>query len=101
MNRLWVGATVLVAGAVFWGVGQAVNPSSGDTEFKKTLESIKHLKSFRGTYVDGSSGSHSERLWEMDCNQVIIHQQSHDSQSGSDSAFDMKQDELLVGEQRY
>jgi hypothetical protein len=102
MNRLWVGATVLAAGAIFWGVGQAVNPSSGDTEFKKTLESIKQVKSFRGAYIESASGSqHSERIWEVDCNQVIVHQQSHDSQSGSDSAFEMKEDVLLVGEQRY
>ena len=99
---LWIGATLLVAGVIFWAVGQAVNPSSGDMEFKKTLESIKQVKSFRGTYIESASGAqHSERLWEVDCNQVIVHQQSHDSQSNTDSPFEMKEDELLVGEQRY
>jgi hypothetical protein len=99
---LWIGATLLVAGVIFWAVGQAVNPSSGDVEFKKTLESIKQVKSFRGAYIESASGSqHSERIWEVDCNQVIVHQQSDDSQSSSDSAFEMKEDVLLVGEQRY
>jgi hypothetical protein len=99
---LWMGATLLAAGLIFWGVGQAVNPSGGDMEFKKTLESIKQVKSFRGAYIESASGSqHSERLWEVDCNQVIVHQQSHDSQGSSDSAFEMTGDELLVGEQRY
>jgi hypothetical protein len=99
---LWIGACLVAAGAVFWGVGQAVNPSSGDTEFKKTLEAIKQVKSFRGVYTESASGTqHSERLWEVDCNRVVVHQQSHDSQANTDSPFEMKQDELLVGEQRY
>jgi hypothetical protein len=100
-NRLWIGAGLLAGGAIIWGVGQAVNPSSGDTEFKKTLEAIKQVKSFRGTYSDSEPGSHSARLWEVDCNQVVVHQQSHDSQSNADSPFEMKADDLLVGEQRY
>jgi len=99
---LWIGATLLVAGFVFWGVGQAVNPSSGDAEFQKTLEAMKQVKSFRGAYIENASGTqHSERLWEVDCNRVIVHQSSHDSQSNTDSPFEMKQEELLVGDQRY
>jgi hypothetical protein len=99
---LWIGASLLVAGVIFWAVGQAVNPSSGDAEFKKTLESMKQLKSFRGAYIESTSGTqHSERLWEVDCNHVIVHQQSHESQTNTDSPFEMKEDELLVGDQRY
>jgi hypothetical protein len=99
---LWIGACLLAAGIVFWGVGQAVNPSSGDIEFKKTLESMKQVKSFRGIYIESAPGAqHSERLWEVDCNRVIVHQQSHDSQANTDSPLEMKEDELLVGEQRY
>ena len=100
-SRLWMVASLLIGGVIIWAVGQAVNPSNGDVEFKKTLESIKQVKSFRGAYIDSASGSHSERLWEVDCNQVIVHQQSHDAQSNGDSPFEMKQEELLVGEQRY
>jgi len=102
LRWLWIGAALLAAGAVFWGVGQAVNPSSGDTEFKAALESMKQVKSFRGTYIESaSSPQHSERLWEVDCNRVIVHQQSHDSQGNSGSPFEMKQDELLVGDHIY
>jgi hypothetical protein len=97
LNRrnLWIAASLLAAGAVFWGVGQAVNPSSGDTEFQKTLQAMEQVKSFRGAYSDSS---HSERLWEVDCNRVIVHQQSRE-EGNSDSAF--HNDELLVGDQRY
>jgi hypothetical protein len=98
---LWIAACVLAAGAIFWGVGQAVNPSSGDTEFKKTLESMEQVKSFRGGYIGSASGAHAERLWEVDCNRVIVHQHSHDLQSEIASPFDMKSEELLVGDQRY
>jgi hypothetical protein len=109
---LWIGAAVLVAGAVFWGVGQSVGPSNGDVEFQKTLESMKQVKSFRGAYIEAASSVlHSQRLWEVDCNRVIVHQQSlssqsgssqsGDSQSNSDSPFEMKHDELLVGEHVY
>lgn len=98
---LWIGACLLGAGAIFWGVGQAVNPSSGDTEFKKMLEAMEQVKSFRGTYIESASGVHSERLWEVDCNRVIVHEQSHNQQSNMESPFETKQEELLVGDQRY
>jgi hypothetical protein len=63
---------------------------------------MKQVKSFRGAYIEStSSAQHSERLWEVDCNQVIVHQQSHDSPANADPAFEMKEDELLVGDQRY
>ena len=98
-NKIWIGAGVLVAGLIFWGVGQAVNPSSGDTEFQKTLEAMKQVKSFRGSYSE--SVSHSERLWEVDCNRVVVHQHSNDAPSGADAGFAMREDVLLVGDQRF
>lgn len=103
MNRrwLWIGASLLLAAAVFWGVGQAVGPSSGDTELRKTLEALKQVKTFRGSYIETAASAHAERIWEVDCNRVIIHQQSHDSQTNPESAFEMKEDEFLVGDQRY
>lgn len=104
VNRrgLWIGASLLGAGIIFWAVGQAVNPASGDVEFQKTLEAMKQVKSFRGAYLESaSSAQHSERLWEVDCNRVIVHQQSHESQSNTDNPFEMKGEDLLVGDQRY
>ncbi len=103
VNRrgLWIGAILLAAGVVFWGIGQAVNPSSGDTEFKKTLTAMQQVKSFRGAYSASSSNFQSQNLWEVDCNRVIVHQQSHDSQSNADSPFAMREDQFLVGDQRY
>ena len=103
MNRrnLWIAAGVLVMGVIFWAVGQAVNPSRADEEFQRTLDAMKQVKSFRGSYIQTGSGTHSERLWEVDCNRVMVHQQSHDAQSNSDSPFEIKEEDLLVGDQRY
>lgn len=99
---LWIGAGLLLGGLIYWGVGQAVSPSSGDREFQKTLEALKQVKTFRGTYVDSTlSAAHSERLWEVDCNRFIVHKQFHEAQTKADSPFEMNEDELLVGDQRY
>jgi len=83
-------------------VGLLVSPNSGDVEFQKTLEAMKQVKSFRGAYVMSTSSSqHSERTWEVDCNRNVIHRQMHDLESISDSAYESKQDELLVGDETY
>jgi hypothetical protein len=98
-NRFWIGALVVVAAFVFWGVGFFVGPNSGDADFQKMLEAMRQVKSFRGIYVESAaSGQHSGRLWEMDCNRGIVHLQN--SQTGG-SGFEMKQDELRVGLDRY
>ena len=98
---LWIGASVLLAAAIFWGVGQAVGPSGGDAEFHKMLDATEQVKSFRGSFSSDASSNQFARLWEVDCNRIIIHEHSQDSQSNSDSPFSMNQDEFLVGEQRF
>jgi len=102
MDRKWIGIGVCLAFAafVFYGVGWGVGSSSGDEEFKKSLDAMKQVKSFRGVFTATGSGMHSERLWEVDCSRMILHQQSQ-NQGGGDSGFDMKDDELLVGDVRY
>ena len=99
-NRSWIwkGAILLGAGLLFWAVGQAVNPSDGDAEFQRSLEAMKQVKTFRGSFIENEAGSHSERIWEVDCNRVVVHQQSQES---SGSPYEMKEDELLVGEVRF
>jgi len=100
-NRLWIGAIVL-AGLFFWAAGYVLSPNNGDEEFKKMLEAMKQVKSFRGVYVQSVAGAqHSERLWEVDCNRGIVHKQSQDFQT-STNALAMTEDEYLVGsDQKY
>lgn len=99
-RKVWIVVALLGAGAIFWGVGQAVGPSSGDEEFQKSLDAMKQIKSFRATYIAGGSSSHLQTLWEVDCNRIIVHQQSHDAGAGANS-YEMREDELSVGTQRY
>ena len=90
--RLWIVGIVL-AGLFVWGVKYVVTPDNGDAEFKKMLEAMQQVKSFRGVYVD--STQHAQRLWEVDCSQRILHKQSQDLQPGANP--ETKDDEFLVG----
>lgn len=90
-RNIWMAAIVATGALVFWGVGQSLGPSSGDVEFQKSLDAMMQVKSFRGSFT--ASGYPSTRLWEVDCNRVVVHQQSGDS--------DRKEEEVSVGDQRY
>jgi|HubBroStandDraft_6_1064221.scaffolds.fasta_scaffold72139_2 hypothetical protein len=98
-NRHWALLGIGLFGmALYWGVGSLVQPNSGDEEFKKMLEAMKQVKSFRGSYVMSVSGDQrSEKLWEVDCNRGIVHKQSQDSQTGGNSPLEIREDEYLVG----
>ena len=98
----WIGGILVVVIGIFWVVVKAVGPNGADDEFKRTLETYKQVKSFRGAYNDSASSTyHSERLWEVDCNRIIVHEHARNSGGDTDSPFEMKEDELLVGDQRY
>ena len=101
-SLLGVAATVLIACAIFWGVYKSVDSSSADTELQQMLAASKQVKTFRGAYVASMPGTYeSERTWEVDCNRVIVHQQSKASQTSSDSPFNLNQDEILLGSQMF
>lgn len=92
----WIGG-LLLAGAFIWGAIYVLTPENGDAEFQKAMEATEKVKSFRGLYVGSSQTSqHAERLWEVDCNRVIFHKRSQESQAGSDS-MEVKEDFLMVG----
>ena len=98
-DRVWMGAGLVALGVlIFLGIGYFLSGNSGDQEFQKMLEATKQIKTFRSVYIaSASSGQHSERLWEVDCNRGIIHKQSRDLQPGANAGFDIKEDEFLVG----
>jgi hypothetical protein len=93
MRVFWIAVVLLTAGLFVWGVGYVMTPDGGDAEFQKMLEATEHVKSFRGAYVD--SVQHSEKLWEVDCNRKVVHKRSQTSPT------DVKEDQLLVGLDRY
>jgi hypothetical protein len=102
-DRVWMGAILLVLGILtFWGVGYVLTGDGGDAEFQKMLEATKQVKSFRGVFVGSTvSTQHSERLWEVDCNRGIIHEQSSDLQAGTNPPVEMKEDKFLSGIERF
>jgi hypothetical protein len=99
MKGFWIGAMLLLAGLTYWGVSSLVSPNAGDAEFQKMLEATEHVKSFRGAYAGSTpSAEHSEKFWEVDCNRGIVYKRSQTSQT---SANPVKEDQLLVGLDRY
>jgi hypothetical protein len=102
-DRVWLSAGAVVMGIlVFWGTGYVVSGNSGDQEFQKMLEATKQIKTFRSVSVASSpSGQQSGKLWEVDCNRGIIHKVTRDLQPGTSAGFDIKEDEFLVGLDRF
>ncbi len=97
MKAFWIVAMLLVGGMLYWGLGSFFGPS-GDAEFQKMMEATEHVKSYRGVYVD--TLHHSEKLWEVDCNRNVVHKRSQTSAT-STSPAEVKEDQLLVGIDRY
>jgi hypothetical protein len=99
MGNRWLWIAIGVIGiAGYWGVGYVMAPNGGDAEFQQMLASMQQVKSFRGTYIDSPSTQHLGRLWEVDCNRGILHQQSQDySQASATSPFAIQDDKLLIG----
>lgn len=101
MRRFWIVVLVVVAAFFYWGVNYVMSPNGGDAEFQKMLEATEHVKSFRGVYVESAaSAGQSEKLWEVDCTRNIVHKKLQASQAGTNT-FDVKEDQLLVGIDRY
>jgi hypothetical protein len=95
MKGFWIVAMLLIGGLIFWGLGSLLTPNNGDAEFQKMMEATEHVKSFRGVDVD--STLHLEKLWEVDCTRNVVHKRS---QTSTDPV-EVKEDQLLVGIDRY
>lgn len=93
---LWIVALLMV-GAFLWVVSYFVTPDSGEVEFQKMMEATEQVKSFRGVYVGSTQASqHAEKLWELDCNRRILHQQLQEMPTGSNT-LELREDQFLVG----
>jgi len=100
---LWLGARLVAAVVlVLWAASYIAGPSSGDKEFKKTLEAMKQVKSFRAVYVaDPRATQHTDVLWEVDCNRGIVHHLYRDVESNTDPPTEVKTEEIMVGGRKY
>ena len=95
MKGFWIVAMLVIGGLMFWGLGSLLTPNNGDAEFQKMMEATEQVKSFRGVDVD--STHHLDNLWEVDCNHSLVHKRS---QTNTDPV-EVKEDQLLVGIDRY
>jgi hypothetical protein len=99
---LWVGARLLVGVViVMWAVSY-LGAGSGEKEFRKVLEALKQVHTFRMTYTANPTGTqHSEMLWEVDCNRDALHHQWHLVESSTNPPSELNQDNLVVAGQEY
>ncbi len=97
----WIGIRLFVVAAMVGLVLSFWLPSSGETEFKKTLEAMQHVHSFRAVYL-ANPGTHvNDVLWEVDCSREIVHQQAHYVDTGVDPPSETNIDQLRVGHLWY
>jgi hypothetical protein len=97
---LWTGARILVAGVVILWAASYMGPGSGEKEFQKTLDAMKHVHSLRASYTSNMSGNRTEALWELDCSRNILHYQSQMVPADNPSQ-EISDDELHVGGYEY
>jgi hypothetical protein len=97
---VWTGARILVAAIVIVWAASYMSPGSGEKEFQKTLDAMKHVHSLRASYTANLSGTRSEMLWELDCTRNILHSQSH-MVTADNPPREFADDELNIGGYQY
>jgi hypothetical protein len=93
--RLLLGVAIVAWAASYLGAG------SGEKEFKKTLEAMKQVHSFRVAYSVTPGTQHNEMLWEVDCNRDVLHQQQHFTDSSQNPPSEMARDEMYFEGRDY
>ncbi len=104
MNRYWVaiGVRLLIGVAIVGWAASYLGTGSGEKEFKKTLDAMKQVRTFRVAFTaNPAAGMHNEMLWEVDCSRNLVHHQAHLVSTSADSAHDISEDQLSVGGQEY
>ena len=100
---IWLGARLLVAAAlVGWAASYLIPGGSGEKEFRKTLDAMKHIRSVRITTVaDPTPTQHSEISWEVSCAQDAYRYRWHFANSDANSPSEVNQEEIHVGSINY
>ena len=74
---MWLGFRLLLGvGMVAWAASY-IGPGSGEKEFKKTLDAMKQVRSFRVAFTSNPGTQSNQMLWEVDCTREIVHHQEH------------------------
>ena len=102
-NRYWFWVVVRLAmgvAIVVWAASY-LGPGSGEKEFRKTLDAMKQVHSFRVAFTATPGTQHNEMLWEVDCNRDLLHQQSDFIENSTDPPGQFKQDQMFVAGFQY
>jgi len=103
---LWLGARLILAIALVAWAGSYLGTSSGEKEFQKTLEAMKHIRSFRASTTATPYSQKNELSWEVDCDRNLLHFQTHYVDSCTnppdcDKQNDFSQEELDGSSHEY
>lgn len=96
---LWMGGRLLLAVAIVGWAATYIGTGSSEKEFQKTLEAMKHVRSFRVAYSGigyPDPNYRNEMLWEVDCNSGVVHSQWHMVETSKTPPIDLKREELFV-----
>lgn len=102
-GRFWflVGVRLFAAAAIAGLILSCLLPGSGEREFQKTLDAMKHVHTFRALYTSNPGTHLNDLLWEVDCDQQIIHHVEHHVDTSTDPPFDMTQDQMRTSNLWY
>ena len=94
--RLVLLAMVVAGAAIYMGTG------SGETEFKKTLEAMEQVHSFRVAFSETPAQNlHNDKSWDVDCGRDLVHYQGHLVGTGGDNPHDISEDQFSAGGRNF
>lgn len=91
---LWIGVRLLGATVIVALLFSSVKPGGGEREFRTTLEAVKHVRTFRALTTSNPGTRLNDMLWELDCDQRVMHKVTHTVDTSVDPPVDMTRDEL-------
>jgi hypothetical protein len=74
---VWLGVRLVLAIALVAWAGSYLTTGSGEKEFQKTLEAMKHLHSFRVAATATPFTQKNEWQWDVDCDRDLVRRQEH------------------------
>jgi hypothetical protein len=96
-----VGMRLFAAGTLAALIFTCLMPGSGEREFQKTLDAMKNVHTFRALMTTNPGTQLNDFLWEVDCDQQIMHKVTHNVDTRIDPPIDQTQDEIRVGHHLY
>lgn len=98
---LWVGGRLLLGVVIIGWAMSYLGTGSAEEEFRKTLDAMKQVHSFRVALTASPGTEHNEMFWEVDCNRDTLYCHRHFVDTGNDPPVDMTEDQTTVAGHQY